>query len=174
MRIRKILCPTDLSTNSVTAIVYAHALARQHGARLIVLHVLSFPRPPLAAYAEIDTHPFDRPIYLPPSVDQLLSRGTARLLAFIRTVGINGCEARLALGNPAREIVASALCEKAELIIMAKRHLGFARRLVARSISEQVSRKAPCPVMSICPPRLQRPVTAQELRPATGLAELQV
>jgi nucleotide-binding universal stress UspA family protein len=173
MRIQQILCPTDLSNNSKTGILYARAFSQQHGARLIVLHVTSIPRPPIAAYAEIDTHPFDRPIYVPPSVDQLLSRAAARLEEFIRTIAIEGCQVRVALGDPAREIVLSAFCEKADLIVMAKRHLCFTRRLVSRSISEQVSRKAPCPVMSICPLKLQRPITAQQSRPATVLADLE-
>jgi nucleotide-binding universal stress UspA family protein len=169
MRIRKILCPIDFSNNSASGITYAQSLSREHRAALIVLHVTSFPPVPLAALCELDALPFDKRVFVPPTVDQLLKRACRRLDAFINSLAIDDCQTRVAFGSPAMEIVVSALHERADLIVMAKRHLSFIRRLLSPSISEQVSRKAPCPVLSICPPKLQRPVVARPLPGVTGL-----
>ena len=169
MRIQKILCPTDLSANSATGIAYAHGLSQEYRAALVVLHVTSFPPVPIAALCELDALPFQKRIFLPPSVDQLLSRSSARLDAFIRSMAIDDCQTRVAFGKAASEIIVSAINERADLIVMAKRHLGVLRRLLSPSISEQVSRKAPCPVLSICPPKLQRPIAAKPRPGVTGL-----
>ena len=169
MRINKILCPTDLSVNSSSGVAYARDLSQEHRATLIVLHVTSFPPAPIAASCELDALPFQRRIFVPPTIDQLLSRAGARLDVFLRSMAIDDCQTRVAFGSPAIEIVVSALHERADLIVMAKRHLGMIRRLMSRSISEEVSRKAPCPVLSICPPQLRHSLIA---KPQQGLAGL--
>ena len=158
MRIQKILCPTDLSLNSANGIAYAYSLAHEYRAELVVFHVTRFPPVPLAAYWELDALPLDGRIYAPPTVDQIMRRAKARLDAFVNTLVNSRCQTRVALGKPAEEIITMALHERADLIIMAKRHMGAIRRLISPSTSEQVSRKAPCPVLSICPPKIQRPL----------------
>jgi Universal stress protein family len=40
---QKILCPTDLSENSLDSVAYALQLAKENGAQLIVFHATSFP-----------------------------------------------------------------------------------------------------------------------------------
>jgi nucleotide-binding universal stress UspA family protein len=169
MRIDKILCPTDLSANSASGILYARGLSQKHRATLVVLHVASFPPVPLAALCELDALPLQRTVVVPPTVDHLLSRAGAGLDAFIRSMAIDGCQPRIAFGNPATEIVTSALHERADLIVMAKRHLGLLRRLVSPSISEEVSRNAPCPVLSICPSKLKYSPGAKPRPGITGL-----
>jgi universal stress protein A len=169
MRINKILCPTDLSTNSASGIAYAHGLSQEHRAALLVLHVTSFPPVPIAALCELDALPFQKRVFVPPTVDQLLSRASARLAAFIKSIPVDDCQTRVAFGNPATEILISALHERVDLIVMAKRHLGVLRRLLSPSISEQLSRKAPCPVLSICPPKLQRQIGTNASPRVTGL-----
>lgn len=168
MRIQKILCPTDLSLNSANGIAYSYSLAHEYGAELVVFHVTRFPPLPLAAYWELDALPLDRPIYAPPTVDQILRRANARLETFVNTLVKSRCQTCVALGNPAEEIILVALHEGADLIVMAKRHMGLIRRLISPSTSEQVSRKAPCPVLSICPPKIQRPLLAKTPPAVTG------
>jgi nucleotide-binding universal stress UspA family protein len=124
---------------------------------------------PMAALYELDAMPFERRVHVPPTVDQLLQRARIRLAAFIKTIKTDGCHTRVAFGRPAEEIVLSAVLERADLIVMAKRHLGFIRRLLSPSISEQVSRTAPCAVLSICPPKLQRPIETLSRPGVTGL-----
>jgi nucleotide-binding universal stress UspA family protein len=167
MRIKKILCPTDLSLNSANGIAYAHSLAYEYRAELVVFHVTRFPPLPLAAYWELDSLPLDGRIYAPPTMEQILRQANARLDAFVNTLVDGRCQTRVALGKPAEEIINMALHERADLIIMAKRHMGPIRRLISPSTSEQVSRKAPCPVLSICPQKIQRPLLPKS-RPAVA------
>ena len=84
MRIQKILCPTDLSLNSANGIAYAHSLAHEYGAELVVFHVTRFPPLPRAAHWQLDALTLDRQIYVPPTVDEILRRANARLDAFIK------------------------------------------------------------------------------------------
>jgi nucleotide-binding universal stress UspA family protein len=168
MRIQKILCPTDLSLNSANGIAYAHSLAHEYRAELVVFHVTRFPPLPLAAYWELDALPLDGRIYAPPTTEQILHRANARLDAFMTTLVDGRCRTRVALGKPAEEIINMALHERADLIVMAKRHMGPIRRLISPSTSEQVSCKAPCPVLSICPPKIQRPLLPKSRTTVTG------
>ena len=168
MRIQKILCPTDLSLNSANGIAYAYSLAHEYGAELVVFHATRFPPLPLAAYWQLDDLPLDRRFFTPPTVDQILRRASARLDAFVNTLVNSRCQTHVTLGKPAEEIINMALHERADLIIMAKRHMGPIRRLVSPSTSEQVSRKAPCPVLSICPQKIQRPLLAKSRPAVTG------
>jgi nucleotide-binding universal stress UspA family protein len=64
---------------------------------------------------------------------------------------------KVALGKVADEIVAAAIQEEVDLIVMARRERGVLARTLRRSISEAVTRNAPCPVLSIYPTQVIRP-----------------
>jgi nucleotide-binding universal stress UspA family protein len=155
MRIKKILCPTDLSQNSAKGIEYAFFLSHDYGAEIVILHVTAFPSVPLAAAYPMDPLPSERRFYAPPSVDQILRRARTRLDAFVKSLPNSRFQTRVTLGKPAQEIINAAFQEHTDLIVMAKRRLGTLRRLLSPSISEHVSRQAPCPVLSICPQQIQ-------------------
>lgn len=159
MHIRKVLCPTDLSINSISGIVCALSLSREHGGEVILFHVTSFPSPPLSSLYEAELFPGRSHVFRPPSVDRLLQQAHARVKAFLLKEELDGSHSRIkvSLGQVTREIVAAALLEKVDLIVIAKRHRGILRRMLSPSISEQVSRSAPCPVLSVCPPQIVRP-----------------
>jgi nucleotide-binding universal stress UspA family protein len=169
MRIQKILCPTDLSLNSANGIAYAYSLAVEYRADLVVFHVTRFPSVPPAALGASDLLPLDQRSYAPPPVDLILRRARARLNAFINPLLSSRCQTRVALGKPAEEIIAMALDERVDLIVIAKRQMGQVRRLFSSSLSERLSRKAPCPVLSICPPKIQRPHLTKPRPAASGV-----
>jgi nucleotide-binding universal stress UspA family protein len=160
MLIKRILCPIDLSENTKTAIAYAISLAREHKAELVFFHVTRFPSWDLAYPCEPD--PFFQPrVPLRFSMDDLFRNAASRVRNLVQAdygqevFGL-AWKARISLGNVAREIVAAAVEEKTDLIIMAKRKRGVLVRLFLRSISESVSEKAPCPVLSLCPPQIMQ------------------
>ena len=62
---------------------------------------------------------------------------------------------RTSIGKVSREIVAAALQEEADCIVMAKRKRGILLRLLEPSVSNAVSANAPCPVLSLCPPHME-------------------
>ena len=63
--IQKILCPTDLTVNSMESIVYGLSLAKENRAQLIVFHSTSFPL--LTQYPSYELETFHQ-------WDQLVSR----------------------------------------------------------------------------------------------------
>ncbi len=174
MRIRKLLCPTDLSTNSISDIACALSLSRDHDAELLLFHVTSLPMPPLSSICEAELLRRRDQIFLPPPVDHLLREARARVNASVNAslkAHLGGCRWRtsVSLGQVTREIVDAALFEQVDLIVMAKRHRGILRRMLSPSISEQVSRNAPCPVLSVCPPQIVRPTEGKQWPSVKGI-----
>jgi len=158
--IRKILCPTDLSANSKAGVAYALSLARENRAELFVFHATSIPVYELA-------YPCDNPFLGGNSVprftvDQLLRDATSKVRHFIHAnfgdeIARIQWKPKAGLGKVAREIVAAACQEEADLIVMAKKKKRPLSCILSRSVSEAVSRQAPCPVVSVSPPQIQRP-----------------
>ena len=163
MLIKKILCPIDLSEEAKTGMAYAVSLAREHNAELVFFHVTRFPSWELAYPCE--PNPIFQPC-MPPrfSMDNLFSTAAGRVRNLVQAsfgaevFGLSW-KATVSVGKIAREIVAAAVGEKADLIVMAKRKRNILMRLFARSISEAVSERAPCPVLSLCPPRVLHPLS---------------
>jgi universal stress protein A len=164
MLIKKMLCPIDLSENAKTGMAYAVSLAREHKAELVFFHVTHFPSWELAYPCEPD--PLFQP-RLPPrlSVDDLFKSAASRVRNLVQAnlgaevLGLSW-RTNISLGNVADEIVAAAASEKTDLIIMAKRKRGVLVRLFTRSISQAVSEKAPCPVLSLCPPQIMQHISS--------------
>lgn len=160
MLIKKILCPTDLSGNGKTGIAYAISLAREHRAELVFFHVTHFPFWELTYPCE--PNPFFRGNPLPGfSVDDLFRSATSRVNHFIQThfgpkINHHSWKTKVGLGKIPTEIVAAAVEEETDLIIMTKLKRNTLVRLFSRSISDTVSDKAPCPVLSLCPPQIMR------------------
>jgi nucleotide-binding universal stress UspA family protein len=160
MLIKKILCPIDLSEDAKTGMAYAVSLAREHKAELVFFHVTRFPSWELAYPCEPNPG-FQTCMPSRFSMDDLFQTAAGRVRNLVQAsfgaevFGLSW-KATVSLGNIAREIVAEAVGQKADLIVMAKRKRGILVRLFARSISEAVSEQAPCPVLSLCPPQVLR------------------
>lgn len=64
--------------------------------------------------------------------------------------GIDNVHMRVSVGNPAKQILAMATAEKADLIIIGSiGRSGIARLKTLGSVSRSVSERAPCPVMIV-------------------------
>jgi nucleotide-binding universal stress UspA family protein len=134
--LRVILHPTDFSTHSDYAFRLACSLARDHGARVIALHVMPHPM----AYGEAGAYAAaedQRPALLA-DLRQLQARDNDPPV-----------EHRLREGDAAGEIVRLAEETQCDLIVMGthgRRGLG---RLLLGSVAEDVMRHAPCPVLTV-------------------------
>ena len=132
---RTILFATDFSTASDAALHHAEALARQAGARLLIVHV---EEPPLA-YGGGELY------YGIPEPD------SARIQAMLEAVKPAATEIpfahRMGIGDPAAEIVRIAGDEGVELIVIGTHGRTGMLRLLMGSVAEAVVRRAPCPVM---------------------------
>jgi len=132
---KTILFPTDFSTASDAALPHAETLAKQAGARLLIIHV---EEPPLA-YGGGELY-----YGLPePSSERIL-----KMLEDVKPTDPQVPFAhRLTMGDPAGEIVRIAGEEGAEMIVLGTHGRTGMTRLLMGSVAEGIVRRAPCPVL---------------------------
>jgi nucleotide-binding universal stress UspA family protein len=143
LHIHTILHPTDFSPFSEHAFHLACSLAREQGARIIVLHVpivpmmaesgMLSPSPPLDGdwQAAIGQEVMDQLNRVRPADPNIV------------------VEHRLEHGNPVTAILRVAAESKCDLIVMGTHGRTGLLRLLMGSVAEQVVRKAPCPVITV-------------------------
>jgi universal stress protein A len=147
---KTILFPTDFSTASDAALVHAEALAKQTGARLLIVHV---EEPPLAYGGGELYYGLPEP-------------GSERILKMLEDVRPKDPAVpfthRITMGDPAAEVVRIAADENAEMIIMGTHGRTGMLRLLMGSVAEGIVRQAPCPVLVYreVPDRLTKPKPA--------------
>lgn len=134
LAIQTILHPTDFSERSGYAFETALALARDYGARLVLLHVTTPPR---------QTGPGAEPNE---EYQQALREKLHWLQPSEAPVNM---EARLQEGDAAREILRTAEECPCDLIVMGTHGRTETRGLAMGSVAENVIRKAPCPVIVV-------------------------
>jgi universal stress protein A len=162
--VRRILAPTDLSYNSKTGVGYAVSLARENRAQLNLLYITSIPFHQFERICEAANFASGPVPQL--TIDYYLRGAQTDLSHFLygnfaaAIKGIN-CRLNVSFGSVSTEIVRLANQEETDLIVMAKRKRRSPFSFFARSVSEEVSRHAPCPVLTICPPQVVRPRLAR-------------
>jgi nucleotide-binding universal stress UspA family protein len=139
LNIRTILCPTDFSDGSQHAFRLAAALARDHRARLLVLHVAT--PPPFVSYGELQ-----RALEQPGGYRHELEE---RLRQLHEPSCAPTVEYRVLDGDAAREIVGIARETACDLIVMGTHGRSGLGRLLIGSVAEQVLRTAHCPVLTV-------------------------
>jgi nucleotide-binding universal stress UspA family protein len=150
--INTILFPTDFSEQADQAQRMAEALARDHGAHLVILHVM--PPPPVLA-GEMGMMVPEAP-ELPAEVWERLND--------LKPEGVTGVERFLVRGEAASEIVRMAREQKADLIVMGTHGRTGLGRLLMGSVAECVVRRAACPVLTVKVPT-PVPATRAEREP---------
>jgi nucleotide-binding universal stress UspA family protein len=156
LTLETILHPTDFSERSAYAFRLACSLARDHGARLIVMHIL--PPPQTVAYEAMPMLPMHPPTYR--------KELEAKLHNLKVPEGVE-VEYRLEEGFASAEIVRLASELPCDLIVMGTHgRSGFGRFLLG-SVAEQVLRKASCPVLTVKAPFVEHAATAE---PAVAVA----
>lgn len=140
MNLKTILFPTDFSHTGDAALQLAKVLARDTGAKLLIVHV---EEPPMV-YAEGGMY------YgaVEPDKEQL----EKMLREVVPGDGI-ACEHRLVMGNPADALVEVAKEEHADMIVMGTHGRTGLSRLLMGSVAEAVVRHASCPVVTYRQPK---------------------
>jgi nucleotide-binding universal stress UspA family protein len=137
LALKTILHPTDFSPQSEHAFHLACSLARDHGGRLLLLHV--------APGREVVMGEFGMP---PPATDE--TEAVKRRLQQIRPRGpALPIERMVVQGDPVDQILAAARESQCDLIVMGTHGRTGLRRLLMGSVAEQVTRNAACPVLTV-------------------------
>jgi nucleotide-binding universal stress UspA family protein len=136
--VHTILHATDLTPVSQPAFQMACSLARDYGARLIVLHVA---QPPLALYNEVG-------MYVPPPTNYR-ENALERLHRLAPPRTDVRVERMMLEGDVAEEILKFAEKAPCNIIVMGTHGRHGLGRILIGSVAEQVLRKAPCPVLLV-------------------------
>jgi nucleotide-binding universal stress UspA family protein len=139
-RIRKIIVPLDFSSSSESTIDYASMIAERFAATLILVHVIeSLP------YSVTDTFQ----IVEHRRALETLARSLLRNLSDDLRARNLVVKTHLVWGNPAREILAKARREKADLIVMGTHGRTGLPHIVMGSVAEKAVRLSRIPVLTV-------------------------
>lgn len=134
---QRVLAPVDFSENSKVALRQAAAIAQQHAAELIALHVVEPPK--FVPYVGMIESPEESHEHAMRALDDLLDgvdlpRPPAQRL--------------VVTGHPDEQIAAQARELDVDLIVMGTVGLSGVERLLLGSTTERVLRDAPCAVLA--------------------------
>jgi nucleotide-binding universal stress UspA family protein len=138
--IRVVLHPTDFSHGCEGSLRIARSLARDLGARLVLLHVV-----PFGFYANEMTVPVDPGVYRE-ALDEERQLIDGPDLKY-------PVESRLARGDAGDEILRAAAELGCGLIVMGTHGRSGLSRLLMGSVTEYVVPRAECPVLAVRTPR---------------------
>jgi nucleotide-binding universal stress UspA family protein len=144
---KRILCPIDFSDASRAALETAADLARRFGATLTLLHAY-----PVPGY----TFPDGSFVASSKMLDELADQARRHLEEWkdiAASLGLPGVEAVTAVGEPAHEIVTWATAHGADLVVVGTHGRTGLTHALMGSVAERVVRRAPCPVLTVRPPK---------------------
>jgi nucleotide-binding universal stress UspA family protein len=141
LSLRTILHPNDCTEHSKTALHLASALARDYGARLVLLYVKA---PQETVVGEFGTPP--------PEEEPTDEDFVKRLQQLLPSDAKVNAECVVADGRPADEILRVSKEMKSDLIVLGGHKHSWLGRLLAGDVAEQVIRRSSCPVVTIHSP----------------------
>lgn len=142
LRFKTIVVPTDFSDVSRKALDFAVPLAREHGAKIVLVFV-------------VEPHIYPENILIPPALEpdnMALTKQARASLEKFRVQHIDAdvaSEAVVALGKPFVEIVNAAKAAKADLIVMPTHGFTGLKKMLIGSTAERVVSHAACPVLTV-------------------------
>ena len=142
MSITRILVPTDFSQAAARALEYGSRLASTLNAELTVVHIV----PPPTTHSWMEAADRDGE-----TTDAWLSDAHATLAEAVASVRdhVPAIRGMVAIGLEAEEILDFTTREGINLIVMGMHGHGRTARWVHGSVTDQVLRRAPCPVLVI-------------------------
>ena len=139
-----IVCGVDESENSRAALRVASDLSKRLSAALVLVHVA--PRPAIPGTSEVSGAPEEmRRVEEHHALELLDDLHAAEQLD-------SEVEHRVLYGAPATALEELARREDVGLIVVGSRRRGSLRSAVLGSVSAQLARSAPCPVLVVPPP----------------------
>ncbi len=158
MKIKKILCPQDISENALTALVRAYELAELFNAELQIVHASdevldddeeTMLRISLSTFHKHENEvirkikaDFENLVTRHPTVERTHLADLARRVHY--SISIIASH-----GNPGKTLVQYAKAEQADLIVLSKTGHSSMLELLLGSVSTYILHHAPCPVLVI-------------------------
>ena len=140
MNLKTILVPLDGSSVAEAALTPAVDLARENGAKLVLLRA-----------AEAHTRPMADPVQAQVVVMQEAQEYLAAAQDRVMSAGVADVEVSAWYGPPVEAIVAAARYRSADLIVMSSHGRSGVARLVMGSVTELVLRATTVPILVIRP-----------------------
>ncbi len=149
-RLQRILAPVDMTEPSRSGLKLAMALAAENGADLLAIHVAN----EVQAWHVLDETGFAGDRIYRWEVDRVVRESLLDLNRYLEpAIGeirrLPSFRRRVVLGDAASRIVEIARTEESDLIVLSPRPHSALRRLFCGSVTDKVTRFAPCPVLSI-------------------------
>ncbi|MGH7844818.1 MAG: universal stress protein [Candidatus Binatia bacterium] len=163
-RFKKILAPVDLSTLSKTGVIYALEIAMSTaGGEVLVYNVIT---PGETPYPQAAAKWFAGHMDLP-QLRKTREKRERVLAEFIRanfaeSIANVRIRQEVAIGVPHRKILEKASAEKVDIIVICTHGRTGLRRMLIGSVSQQIVRRAPCPVLTVPPPKEAKTVSGSE------------
>lgn len=145
---KKILWPTDFSDPSLEALHVASEMASRFSAELYVMHVVS-SLPVVSAPSgptgfDVSLYEEELQEFAENSIREIIGK---KIPKNIKTHSI------ITSGHAVDEIIREADEKKIDLIVLATHGETGWRHLIFGSVAEKVVRMAPCPVLTVHPPK---------------------
>lgn len=139
----RILCPIDGSAASAHALTYALSLARETDGHVTLLYVVE-PVPAAGEFGALDVEEYRRAAEAHART-VLRDAVPADVRAWCRI------DERVTTGKPSERIIDAAATERADVIVMGVRGRGAIDLLAFGSTTNEVIRRAACPVLAVHP-----------------------
>ncbi|MDH5475788.1 MAG: universal stress protein [Cyclobacteriaceae bacterium] len=154
---KKILIPTDFTSNATNAMDFAFEIAKENNAKLYLLHVVEYP-----AGATVD--PIGVSIVQSADIDLVeeLTKSARKKLNIVKDNYQNAgvaVDISVDLGNPYLSIIEKVKDEEIDMIIMGTNGASGFKEFIVGSNAERVVRYADCPVMTI-----KEPINIQDVK----------
>lgn len=140
MQISTILVPLDGSILAEAALPPAVSLAREHGARMVVVRAV-----------EAHTRPMGDPVQAQVEAVREAEGYVDGVRERVRGAGLAGVDTSVWYGPPAESIVEAARYRRADLIVMSSHGRTGLGRLMLGSVAESVLRGTRVPILLIRP-----------------------
>lgn len=162
IHLKTILHPTDFSEHSIQALEMACALARDQNARVILLHVV--PRP-VSLVSDVSACKEEHALEDSKTYREEMVRRLKKLREEAPWAQV---ESLLKEGDVAGIILRTAEENPCDLIVMGTHGRSRMHQLMMGSVAAEVSRKAPCPVVTVKVPLAQLLATEKGIPEKAG------
>jgi nucleotide-binding universal stress UspA family protein len=139
---QRILCATDLSEFSNSAVIQAIGMAKEFGATLYICHVIDLPM--VSMHGAAFVYPEDQ-------IEEMKTGALEQISGLIKDSSLNW-EALVETGPVSSTLCRLVIDKKADLAIVSTHGRTGLKRLFLGSVTERLLRTIACPLLVVTPP----------------------